>query len=81
MNPQMTIDGEQFSNRRRNIGESVVHTANGWGIFSTKADLEGGFDTVLVRGLRVCNLVQELEICSKAFREQAGDSNIPKRRV
>lgn len=81
MNPQVTIDGEQLSNCRRNIGESVVHTANRWGIFSTKADLEGGFDAVLVRGLRVCDLVQELEICSEAFREQAGDSNIPKRGI
>ena len=77
----MTIDGEQLSNRRRNIGESVVHTANGRGIFSTKADLEGSFDAVLVRGLRVCNLVQELEICSEAFREQAGNGDIPKRGI
>lgn len=37
-----------------------MHTANGWGVFSTKADLEGSIDAVLVRGLRVCDLVQKL---------------------
>ena len=54
-----------------------MHTANGWRIFSAKANLEGSVGAVLVRGLRVCNFVQELEIGSKAFREQSSDGDIP----
>ena len=67
MNPQVTIDGEQLGDCGRDISNSIVHPANGRGVFSTKADLEGGLNAVLVRGLRVCNLVQEPDIGGKAF--------------
>jgi len=69
LNPYVTIDGEQLGNCSGNIGDSIVHTANGWSIFSAKTDLEGSFNAVLVRCLRVRNLVQEFEIGSKSFRE------------
>ena len=79
LNLEVTIDGEQLGNCSRNIGDSVVHSTNGRRIFGAKTDSEGSFDAVLVRGLRVRNLIQELEIGSKAFREQASNGNIPKK--